>query len=498
MRALSLLLLFAGALNLVACGDDKPTDTGPEGDADTDADTDSDTDTDVTEPGGDIASAATFTLDADGAGSYDDVIGTPGDRDFYFIQPEAGSALQIWTESYVLDEDGEPDTVIRLYDASGNFLVEDDDFPYWAMGTDSGIYYQVPTADGFYVEVLEWNDWAGESPSGGASFEYTLNTKGVVLDGWEWAANGSMEEADAMLEEWAADPHSYEFWEWQFDETPESAGYAFWQVFGEIGEAGDQDWWPLPVSKDLAGTFMQVSLWDTDFQGLDPVVTVYDAEGSVLARSVDPSYGASYGYVWSYPAAIVFRAPTDGVYYVVVENEAGTGGAGAGYFYPLICSPGWSFNEDPWETEANDPIGLAETLSMKESTTTEGFYYAIFAGALDEEIDASDNFMFRSSDTNGLDGKYLSVMLDTDVMGSTLDAKITLFEDQGGANFVEIASATVDPDGVAADSPCVFDYELTSDNNIYITVENENLADPAGPGHYYYGAVYVSDDPVHD
>ncbi len=299
-----------------------------------------------------------------------------------------------------------------------------------------------------------------------------------------------------MYKTWASDHTAYNFWAWQFDDTPETAGYAFWQSFGELEAEGDVDWWPLPIDDDSAGSFYQISTWPTYMWDFEPVISIVDEAGTVLAQSTDPQYGSAYGDIFSYPASIIFRVPTGGVYYVVVEDVNGGGGEGAGYFYPLMCSPGWYFTTDIWETEANHPTGLAQSLSMTESSSSPGFFYATFGGGLDEEGDESDNFMFRSSDTDGLDGKYLSVMVNTAVYGSLLDAKLTVYEDLGQGKFSPLTEVLLDPSGESMDDPKVLDLELENDNSIYIAIEHENADDEVAISHYYLGAVYVSDAPV--
>ena len=159
MRALSLLLLFAGALNLVACGDDKPTDSDtPEGDTDTDSDTDSDTDTDLTEPGGDIASAWDLEFDTEGFVETSDLINPAGDRDFYHIEPSVGLAVAVYTQVYAINESTQPDTVLRIYDSAGTMITENDDQPYRWNETDS-FGSAVAAAIGLWQITHSWVFW---------------------------------------------------------------------------------------------------------------------------------------------------------------------------------------------------------------------------------------------------------------------------------------------------------------------------------------------------
>jgi hypothetical protein len=494
MRTLSLLLLFVGAFNLVACGDDKPTDSAPpEGDSDTDADTDSDTDTDLTEPGGDIASAWSLEFDENGDATYSDLLNPGGDRDFYFIQPEVGAMIQAHTASYILDEDGQPDTVMRLYDSTGAFLTEDDDFPYWSWGTDSALYWQATDPDGYYVEILEWTDWAGQGADGGPTYEYDFYVSEFNTAAFEWADNDDMDQADAMYDTFISDTEKYAYYYWLFGEVATDQTYSL-QIFGQIEEPGDADWWVFEVDEKSVGNYLQVSFWNGFTGDLAPRVSVYDPNGLLLAQTTAPGYTTGSA-LWYYDPGCTVKLPTVGRYYIAVEDAAGNGGD-VGFFYPLIISGPWYFNTDPYEVEENNPTGLANTLNISESSSTPGYFYGGFAGALDSPTDESDNFTVLSSDTGGLAGKYLSVYVETVMHGSLLDAKVTVYKDIGGATFEELASATVSPSGESTDDPAIWDLELDGDDNIYIAVEHESGAESADASHFYFGEAVVYDKPL--
>ncbi len=501
MRAFTLLLLTAGTLALMGCPpSDEPTDP-PDGDADTDADGDTDTDTDAdgdadSDVGGDCASAYEVEFDEDGNAGIAEKIGEAGDRDFYYVAPQNGEPVMAFTASYIYDEDGEPDTVMRLYDADCNFLGEDDDFPYWSWGTDSAMFFQAYDPAGYYVEVLEWGDWAdGYDGSGGATFDYEVYFSTLDLTYYEWGANDSASEADATYDESIADSEDdlWYYW-WLFGDVATDQTYAL-QTFGELESAGDVDWFVFDVDEKSVGNYLHVSFWQ-DYTGmLDPIVTVYSPMGEVLAQTDNPGYTTGSA-LWYYDPGCTVKVSEAGRHYVTVEDAGGNGGAGAGYFYPLIFSGPWYFNTDPWEIEANHPTGLANTVNMTESTNTPGYFYGGFAGALDSGTDESDNFKILSSDTDGLDGKYLSVYVETAMHGSLLDATITLYEDTGGATFVELTSVDVHPSSGSADDPAILDLELENDNNLYLEITHESGMDEADASHFYFGEFIVYDSPV--
>lgn len=499
MRAFTLLLLTAGSLALLGCPPgDTPTDP-PDGDADTDADGDTDTDTDGdadSDVGDDCASAYTVEFDVDGNAGIAETIGEPGDRDFYYIAPAGGETIMAFTASYIYDEDGEPDTVMRLYNADCEFLGEDDDFPYWSWGTDSAMFFQAYDSAGYYVEVLEWGDWAdGYDGSGGPSFDYEVYFSTLDLAEYEWGANDSAADADATYDESieSSEDDLWYYW-WLFGDVATDQTYAL-QTFGEIEAPGDVDWFVFEIDGKSVNNYLHLSFWQ-DYVGLlEPIVTVYGPMGDVLAQTDDPGYTTGSA-LWYYDPGCTVRLTEEGRYYVSVEDANGDGGVGAGYFYPLIFSGPWYFNSDPWEIESNHPIGLANTVGMSESTNTPGYFYGGFAGALDSPEDESDNYKVLADDADGLDGKYISIYVETAMHGSLLDAIVTVFEDTGGATFEELTSVSVHPSSGSADDPAVLDLELESDNNIYITIEHETGIDDADTSHFYFGEVIVYDSPV--
>jgi len=504
MRAFTLLMLFAGSFALMGCPPtDEPTDP-PDGDADTDADTDtdtdtdSDTDTDISDVGGDCASAYEIEFDVDGNAGVAEKIGEPGDRDFFFVNPDAGTTVWSYVASYYYDEDGEPDTVMRLYDADCNFLGENDDHPYWSWGTDSAMFFQAYDAAGYYIEVLEWGDWADDyDGSGGSSWDYEVYFSQLDLVEYEWADNEGATEAAASYDEAAETTEDDLWYYWYLFGEPVGDNPYVLQMFGEIEAAGDEDWYVYEIGDKSVGSYLRAHLWGEYTGMLDAVVSVYSPMGDMLCESVAPGVVNGASAFWGEGGGCTLRAEEAGYYYVKVEDGSGNGGEGAGFFYPLIFSGPWSFTSgDLWEIESNHPTGLANTVAMSESTNTPGYFYGSFPGALDSPDDESDNFKVLADDTNGLDGKYLSVYIETSMQGSMLDAKVTVYEDTGGATFVEIASATVSPLGEFMDDPAVFDLELENDNNIYIAVEHESGMADADASHYFFGSVRVTDTTI--
>ncbi len=393
--------------------------------------------------------------------------------------------VQAYTEAYHLDGAANPDTVLRLYDSSGNILAEDDDFPYWVWGTDSALFWQATDADGYYLEVLDWSDWSPDSqgPEGGAAYDYELHLQQHDLDDLEWGDNDTMEEADYGYYAARADgSDGYELYWWLF---PLRYGdTALDQFFGEIEQAGDIDLWPIELGEDSVGSFYQCSFWYSDLQSLAPLMTLYDEDWNLLAQTTDPVI--ANGGKFYYDPGITYRIPKAGRYYLAVEDELG-GGGGSGYFYPGVQQT-WDFSFVSSDQEPNHPIQRAQSLAMSESGKGSGYWYGWFSGLLDTSED-QDFFLLRSSAVGGLSGQFLSVFVETALHGSQLNAELTLYRADGGGSYSELASALLLPGGSSSDDPAITNLELTSDDDVYIAITHEDPGDRPAPSHSFFGFV---------
>ncbi len=118
------------------------------------------------------------------AGIGDGIISPAGDRDFYAVTLEADATYHIVTLAYALQQRVVLDTVIRLYDANGQLVTENDDMNFRFLETDSAVVYTPAATGTFYVEVLEYGDWwlangndsqGGQiEASGATNYEYFL------------------------------------------------------------------------------------------------------------------------------------------------------------------------------------------------------------------------------------------------------------------------------------------------------------------------------------
>lgn len=448
-------LLLAGFLAAGCVPEDKrvdPVDTGLE----------------PTEAGDDMAGAEATQVMGDGTVWTADTIDPAGDRDFFFVELPVGQMAFFFTLAYAATGQGTPDTVILVYDSAGNLVTENDDMPCRFWETDSAVTWQVTDPGGYYVEVRDWSDWSAESNGAAGGPDYVYELFGYTAPLSEDLDEGLM---------------SGEMGTWMMPGTPdvpvsESALIAY----GEIGSAGDVDWYAVDLPED---SFWGWSFWPYDMGNLAPLVTVYDAAGEVVGQSADPVYTPTSFYF--YDAGVLVYVAEAGTYYVSVEDTNGGGGEAAGFFYPMYLI-GWSGGL-AWEEEPNDTPEEPGSLALTDSG--DGYWYKYWTGALDDASDGADVFVIEADQVGGFAGNELQFSLATSYFGSLLDARVTVRQDDGTGVLVDLATATVDPDGTSPDDPEVVDVALTSDGDLYLYVEHEDPLDAGARSHFYYAVALV-------
>lgn len=105
-------------------------------------------------------------------------IADPGDRDYYFFEGTAGEFVRVFTNSAAAANGDRVDTVIRLYDSAEVQVAENDD-AVPRVSVDSEIIYRLPADGRYYIEVIEWSDWAEEALKGQANYAYQLLVRTV-------------------------------------------------------------------------------------------------------------------------------------------------------------------------------------------------------------------------------------------------------------------------------------------------------------------------------
>jgi hypothetical protein len=475
MRCTLLLttLAFAGP---VACkGDTAPG--GDESDADTDSDTDTDTDADLDDAGDDIDSAKTIAYSDATEPAASDAIGSAGDRDFFALEMAAGEIAMLYTEAYAVDgEVGNPDTVLRVLDPSGTLLVENDDMPSRLQETDSAVYFQAPTSETFYIEILEWSDWdpTAEGPEGGSDWDYDLYAFGMSVDDSEDAEpNDTQADVDQLVKD--GKPTYYNNF---FDADYPS------DFYGTLSSATDVDMWRVELKEP---EFLTVILYPGYWPAADLQVSMYDPAGYLVAQTDSPEF-SSDDIAYEDAALIHFAQP--GAYYFAVEDSNGTVGAAFGGLVILYIE-----SNSEYENENNDVIATGNPVTFDESDTVPGYFFGRMTGAVGASGDDADCFTVSATDVgDDMDGTYLLARTQATTVGSLLDPKITVYEDDGST--VIVSATTSDQDG-SADAG-VTDIEIPDDQTaVYVCVEAES-ADAYADANQYILQLEVSPEPLFD
>ena len=117
---------------------------------------------------------------------------------------------------------------------------------------------------------------------------------------------------------------------------------------------------------------------------------------------------------------------------------------------------------------------------------------------MDGSTDPADNFVIEADDVGGtLEGQYLSVLVDTARLGSTLDAKLTIYD---ADTTTVLAESSLDENVGHVDDPVVADLLIPDDgttrSRVYISITEENGDEAGAPGYAHYGAVLLFSEPL--
>ena len=474
--ALSLVAL--GLPCFVSCAEDQAP--GEESDADTDADSDSDadsdTDADADDAGDDIASANPIAYSKDPENpSASDAIGSAGDRDFFALDMNAGEQIMAFTTAYLVDgEIGNPDTVIRILDANGDLLVENDDMPTRLQETDSAILFQAPASDTYYFEILEWSDWdpTSDGAEGGSDWDYDLYA-------WPWSPeefepNDTTADADAFFD--AEQPTYYENFF--------GADYPS-DFFGVLDSATDIDTWRIDFDEP---EFLAVILYPGYWADAQLELTMYDEAGFVVAWTDSPEFDEDNDIAYEDVALLHYAQP--GTYYFSVRDPTGTVGAAYGGMVVVYLESNSEF-----ETESNDVVVAGNPVTFDESDNLAGYYFGTMTGAVDVVGDTRDCFAVSASGVGGsLDGTYLAARTQAMTAGTLVDTEITVYQDDG----TTVLANETESDLTGSPDAGVTDLALPDDqSSVFVCVEAES-ADSYAPANQYMLELEISPEPVFD
>ncbi len=484
---------------LIACSGPKKTGGGDTEDTNTE---DTDTDDVVEQDDGTFATANSVAINEEQGGVYiEDEIGFAGDRDFFKVELVENQPYYLFASTEL--GEGNPDTVIRVYAPDETLIGENDDLPYRLHGTDAGYAFVAPADGEYYVEVLEWSDWADDSPAGDPAWAYGLiiglNGAGDLNEDADADVdNDSVEDAVANLDaDEAADTDdaygvslNYYASPWTNNDD-DTYGYAFW-MNGAIDSAGDVDYFGVRFeADDFDGPgIVEFSSFPGTESALNLQVDLLDGEGNELLTDVGDEFEPTpVGTTDDVGFAFLVTEPGD--YLLRVADSSGEGGAD--HWYALIGNI-YSLNMDVI-TYHEIALGQESTpanaapLVMTEGTGAEFAYnYGFVFGKFEEANDPWDSFEIEGAEA----GQFFSLQLGTQSLASDVNATIRLYD---GSE--EIASAETNPEYTLLDDPGIYDFELPEGvgGTLYLVIENEDDVD--GSAAYYQGIVYLADEEIY-
>lgn len=435
--------------------------------------------------GDDIASACDFAIDSStGYAQADDKIDPAGDRDFFKMTLGQGQTIGVGTIAYAATGETTPDTVLRLYDSAGNLLATNDDMPYRIQETDSALYFQADSDGVYYLEVLEWSDWAdGYDAAGGSAYDYSL----IAYEPSQLDAEPENNEGPSM-EKWLKTKGNYQYYGnfWSEDGTPA-------MMFGDMDEAGDVDIFPVTAdTKDGSPLYCSYSAWPTWYPTLQPVFAMYNSSMDLVAYNDSPQFGVdrvSELGGFTYDEGLYFKMQSGDTYYMEVSDLAGASGVGTFYAALTQC---FTFTDivtvEDVDVDNNLPTQSTDIL-MTESSSTAGYYYGYVSGEFTvgaNPADTLDAWRITAGTTGGsLDGKLLNVVVQAQTLGTMADTAITLYASDGSTVLATASGNSFDDSGDPAIENLTLDGAGAA---VYIAIEAEGLSDTPEANQYYFDA----------
>lgn len=286
---------------------------------------------------GDTSTTATLSI---GATAKSGLIDSLGDWDWYRVELVAGT-----TYSVAMNGSGTSplaDPLLYLTDASGKYIAKDDES---GAGSNALMVFTAPNSGTYFIEASAYND-----EGTGA---YTIS----IVQG--------AQEADFQGNELTAGRISV-------------GGAA---VSSGIELRNDVDWVRVELT---AGQVYRFTLNRTASEGLaDPVLRIADAEGTFLARDFESGGNDN--------AALLFRAPATGSYFLVAGDEGeGLGG------YTLLAARSSATDDFAGTTDTTGTLEVGASLSANLQTANDTDWFKL-------SLTAGQTYVFRMDrgDPNG-------------------------------------------------------------------------------------------------
>jgi hypothetical protein len=432
--------------------DDPPADTGDTSGSDTGT-----APVDVTDRVGDTMAEA---AELRSSGGWDwttplaeDAIDHAGDIDMYRVDMIAGVQVMLAVEHV-----DAVDLHLRVLDTEDRVMGAAEVMPYRAWSDDPGLWVQARVDGVVYIEVTG-------TALEGSSGAYRL--LGVRVDEEDSEPNDTDLDASDRFAEGVQNFRT------SFVKPESHREFA-----GIMHAGGDVDLW---VFEPAENAVLSWSMWEMASLVFEAKMTLYDSLMQPVAWSSAPTY-QDLGS-WYKDVGILYAVSAGERYYLGVENSRPPSGAGTLYV-------GVQTTEElaTQEIEPNDTADMPQWVSLSPSTTHDGYSNTTLVGTLNGE-DNHDVFALATEESGG---QYVSVHLQTGLVGSGLSARLQVSSDVAGT--IVVGGGTVDSTGELSLTDLLVPVDA---EGLFVTVEAFGRTDPAFGNQFFLGLEQYP-VPLHD
>ena len=375
------------------------------------------------------------------------------DADIYKVQLEAGDGIYLNLDAKNIGSD--LDSLLRIFDATGNELTFDDDDDANFTGdfsSDSAIAFAPNAAGEYYIGVSDSGNFDYDPVNGRTNFSSNVTSPFSTVGNYELQINILNVVADEDTDNTIAEA---------IDTGLSSTGETSTLVTAIIDPASDVDLYKFQLAAGEGVTLdIDAAVLDAD---LDSYLRLFDSEGNELAFDDDDDRNVVVEDTTT-DSWINFVAETSGEYYVGVSSEGNTDYDAIAGSDNFSATSGLSVGD--YELAIDIAPVVADTdpdNTIPEAINIAGEEVTTISNAIDSPADV-DLYQFQLNQGN-------TVILDIDaaISGSSLDSVLQLFDAEGNV-------LTNNDDGTAKDESSSLDslieFTATDDGTYYVGVSS--------------------------
>ena len=377
----------------------------------------------------------------------------PLDADLYRVQLEAGDGIYLNLDAKNIGSD--LDSLLRIFDATGNELTFDDDDDANFTGdfsSDSAIAFAPNAAGEYYIGISDSGNFDYDPVNGRTNFSSNVTSPFSTVGNYELQINILNVVADEDSDNTIAEA---------IDTGLSSTAETSTLVTAIIDPASDVDLYKFQLAAGEGVTLdIDAAVLDSD---LDSYLRLYDSEGNELAFDDDDDRNVVIEDTTT-DSWINFVAETSGEYYVGVSSEGNTNYDAIAGSDNFNATSGLSVGDYELaidiapvvaDTDPDNTISEAINISGGEMTT--------ISSAIDSPADV-DLYQFQLDRGN-------TVILDIDaaISGSSLDSVLQLFDAEGNV-ITNNDDGTAEGESSSLDS--LIEFTATADGTYYIGVSS--------------------------